>query len=228
MTFFDDKASAINDLIAAVEAIENELGPLPAGVYASVRTRLDILESRINSPLVPSPNVTNPFFIGGSPISGVSIQDGYGDPNTTYVQGIPGSLYLREDGYNIQGLYSFRTDGYWHQVNTDPSGINRLIGSTVVFSSPGVGQVATPYTIRTIPDDFIPVDSSGGIITINLPALPLSGKGYTIADITGHAAANNITINGNGFLINGASTFVLNTNYQKLSVVFNGLNWTIL
>lgn len=120
MTFYDDKAYTINDLIEAVIAIEDELGSLPAGAYASVRTRLDILEARINNPYAPSPNVNNPFYIGGSPVSGVSIQDGYGDPRITLPPAIPGSLYLREDGYAIQGLYAFRPDGYWHQIDTDP------------------------------------------------------------------------------------------------------------
>lgn len=118
MTFFDDKAYTINDLIAAVEAIETELGIVPAGVYANVRARLDILESRINNPLAPAPDILNPFFIGNT---GVTIQAGFGNPNTVLaVPSPPGSLYLREDGYNIQGLYSARTDGYWHQIDTDP------------------------------------------------------------------------------------------------------------
>ena len=120
MSFFDDKAYTINDLILAVIAIEDELGSLPAGVYASVRTRLDILEARINNPYAPAPNVNNPFYIGGSPVSGVSIQAGFGNPQTEMIPAIPGSLFLREDGYNIQGLYAFRPDGYWHQIDTDP------------------------------------------------------------------------------------------------------------
>ena len=120
MTFYDDKAATINALVTSVEAIEQELGLLPAGVYATVRTRLDILEARINNPFAPAPNVPNPFYIGGSPVSGVSIQAGFGDPEITKPPAIPGSLYLREDGYNIQGLYAFRPDGYWHQIDTDP------------------------------------------------------------------------------------------------------------
>lgn len=125
MVFFDDKAAAINALIESVEAIETELGLTPAGVYASVRTRLDILESRINNPLVPSPTVDNPFFIGSS---GVTISVGFGFPTENR---IPGSLYLREDGYNNQGLYARRTDGYWHQVDTDPWTANRDLSGTI-------------------------------------------------------------------------------------------------
>ena len=117
MTYYDDKAAAIIALTQAVEAIEMELGILPAGAYATVRSRLDILEARINNPLAPAPNALNPFFIGNT---GVSIQTSFGDPNLLNVLAIPGSLYLREDGYNDQGLYAFRPDGYWHQIDTDP------------------------------------------------------------------------------------------------------------
>lgn len=113
MVFFDDKAATINDLIDAIIAVEEELGLTPAGIYASVRTRLDILEARINNPNLPAPNAENPFFIGNT---GVTMSTGFGAPTENR---IPGSLYLREDGYNNQGLYALRPDGYWHQINTD-------------------------------------------------------------------------------------------------------------
>jgi hypothetical protein len=107
----DDRIS-VNANIGATEAIETELGITPSGVYADVRTRLDILESRINNPLVPAPNVLNPFFISGT---GVNIQTGVGDPNVVLAlhPPSPGSLYLRQDGYVPEGLYVFYSDGYW-------------------------------------------------------------------------------------------------------------------
>lgn len=114
MVFVDDKAAAINALIEAVEAIEEELGITPSGVYADVRVRLDILEARINNPLAPAPNVENPFFIGDD---GVTISVGFGYPTENR---LPGSLYLREDGYSNEGVYARRPDGYWHLIDTDP------------------------------------------------------------------------------------------------------------
>lgn len=151
MTFFDDKAYTINDLINAVIAIETELGSLPAGVYASVRTRLDILEARINNPFAPAPNVNNPFYIGGSPVSGVSIQTGFGDPNLEKIPAIPGSLFLREDGYNIQGLYAFRPDGYWHQIDTDPwTACGDLAGTAYCQTVIGIqGRPVSPVAPQT-------------------------------------------------------------------------------
>lgn len=111
--------NVIQQLTSSVISIEEELGLQPQGVYADVRTRLDILEARINNPYAPAPDVLNPFFIANT---GVTIQAGFGDPS--FVLAVPppkaGSLFLREDGYNDQGLYSFRPDGYWHLIPTDP------------------------------------------------------------------------------------------------------------
>lgn len=122
-------ATSINDLIEATEAIETELGVTPSGVYADVRTRLDILETRINNPLVPAPDVLNPFFISGT---GVTIQTGSHDPNTLALPpASAGSLFLRQDGYSDQSLYTFGTDGYWHQVSI--FGISSLQNQTTWF-----------------------------------------------------------------------------------------------
>ena len=107
---------SVNAAISAINNIENELGILPSGPYPTVRVRLDVLESRINNP--NSSSGSGEFItIGGT---GVFVIAGDGDPNTTYPIANPGSLFLREDGYNIQGLYSMRTDGTWHQIDTDP------------------------------------------------------------------------------------------------------------
>lgn len=106
MSFYDGYDSCCNILM-------QELGPNPQGIYASVRTRLDILEARINNPFAPAPNVNNPFYIGGT---GVTIQTGFGNPNSVLaIPALSGSLFLREDGYSTQGLYSYQ-DGYWYLI----------------------------------------------------------------------------------------------------------------
>lgn len=113
-----DDAVSVNANIAATEAIETELGILPSGPYASVRTRLDVLEARIGNSSTPG-NVDNPFYLG---FTGVSIQAGFGDPTITLPPAIPGSLYLREDGTNGQGLYEYRPDNLWHQISWSAGG----------------------------------------------------------------------------------------------------------
>ena len=120
------------------------------------------------------------------------------------------------DGYLL--AFQFST-GLWIPVNV-PLGVNRNVHATIVFS-------ASPYTILSS-DDFIPVDSTGGVITINLPAAPLLGKGYTVTDQSGQAAINAITVAGNGHLIKGIASIPINIAYQTLTFVFNGLNWTVM
>ena len=107
---------SINACISAIENIETELGILPSGPYADVRTRLDVLESRINNPNIPAPS--GQFITIGN--TDVFVVAGYGDPTTNSVVAAPGSIYLREDGYTNQGLYSMRPDGYWYQIDTAP------------------------------------------------------------------------------------------------------------
>lgn len=118
------------------------------------------------------------------------------------------------DGYLLS--YQASTN-LWIPVNV-PLGVNRQIHTTILFAN-------SPFTVLST-DDFVPVDVSGGAITINLPAAPLQGKGFTIAHVAGSAGTNNITVNGNGHNILGAGTFIINTNFQTLTVVFDGTNWS--
>jgi hypothetical protein len=116
-----DEYSVINSLRDATLAIEKELGLTPRGVYSDARARLDILESRINygvSAIIPNDGyVKSPLYIFNVPSAiTLSISDGYGAPTENRVDG---SLYLRNDGYVDEGLYS-RRGGVWKKITTDP------------------------------------------------------------------------------------------------------------
>jgi hypothetical protein len=219
MTFFDDKAYAINALIAAVEAIETELGIVPAGVYADVRTRLDILEARINNPFAPSPDVTNPFFIGNT---GVTIQAGFGNPNIVLPipPASPGSVYLQEDGYSGDNVFSFGIDGYWAQVGgSGPSGgIGQLVGD--VLAGPGSGvQVATVAGLQGLPvSNTTPTVGqmltwNGSIWvaqTFNPSPITLAGDTVGLYDnnavvaIQGHTISSSVPLSGQVLEYNGS------------------------
>lgn len=79
-------------------------------------------------------------------------------------------------------------------------------------------------TTTTVNDGFIGVNTAAAR-TITLVASPDFGQIYRIQDITGSGATNNITIAGNGKLINGASTFTINTNYGAAELVYDGTAW---
>ena len=86
----------------------------------------------------------------------------------------------------------------------------------------------TPYVVLST-DEYLGVTTSSLAITIELPNAPATGRTYTIKDSTGNASTNNITVTtvGGAVLIDGATTFVMNTNYESINVIFNGTNYEV-
>jgi photosystem II stability/assembly factor-like uncharacterized protein len=166
----DDKSTAINSLIEAVTAIEKVLGITPYGVYSDIRVRLDILEARINNPNVPSPNVTNPFYIDG--YGGTSISVGAGYPTEDRVNG---SLYIRRDGLPYEGIYA-RRNGSWNLLSTNTwiaaGDLSGGYSNQTVIGLQGI-QVSS----ATPDDGYILAYNAGGHIWE--PHHPSSGSGPT-------------------------------------------------
>lgn len=106
--------------------------------------------------------------------------------------------------------------------------------NTITISATGVTTFnytlvnTTPYVVLPT-DDFLGVDSSGGPITIQLPNTVATGRVFTIKDIAGSAAINNITVTtvGGIVLIDGITTFVMNTAYESIQVLFNGTQYFV-
>ena len=98
-------------------------------------------------------------------------------------------------------------------------------GATVLTYTP---VAATPYVVLST-DAFIGVNTSALAITINLPNAPVTGKVYIIKDVSGNAAALNITVTtvGGVVLIDAAATYVMNTAYEAINVLFNGTKYLV-
>jgi hypothetical protein len=77
-------------------------------------------------------------------------------------------------------------------------------------------------------DAIIGVTSTAAARTITMPLAPTVGQIWTIKDESGGAAAFNITVAGNGWLIDGAATFLINTNYGSVDLYFSGLGFFIV
>jgi hypothetical protein len=91
-------------------------------------------------------------------------------------------------------------------------------------------KVVTPgaYPYTTTPQDgLIKVDTSSAR-TITPLASPTTGQMHIIKDTVGSAAANNITVTPSGKNIDGAASFVINTNYASITICFTGTEWSIL
>ena len=85
-----------------------------------------------------------------------------------------------------------------------------------------------PYVVLAT-DDYISCDSSGGTITINMPNAPATGRVLIVKDRTASASTNNITVTtvGGAINIDGATTFVMNTNYEAAQFIFNGTTYEV-
>lgn len=100
-------------------------------------------------------------------------------------------------------------------------------GSPVVFVTK-ITNSSSPYTVLST-DYFIAANSTAGAITVKLPNAPTEGQIYIIKDSFGTAASNNITVTtvGGTETIDGVTSFVMNTNYESVSLLFDGINWEI-
>lgn len=111
-------------------------------------------------------------------------------------------------------------------INTSGSGntvtINLNTGVISKVTSPG----AYPYT--TLSTDYVIAVDTSLARTINLISSPATGRAYRIKDVTGSGAANNITITPAAGTIDGAASFIMNTNYASADFVYTGTSWSVL
>lgn len=87
--------------------------------------------------------------------------------------------------------------------------------------------IGTPVTVIMSPyvplptDTFLLVDTSGGPITINMPAASTrNGVPLTVKDDSGNASTNNITINLNGAeTVDGLAPWLVNADFGAVRLV---------
>ena len=100
---------------------------------------------------------------------------------------------------------------------------------TAPLTVTSVTNAASPYTVLAA-DQLLACQTSGGTITVKLPNAPTTGRVIYIKDSNGAAATSNITVTtvGGTVTIDGATTYTMATNYQSVSVVFDGSNYSII
>lgn len=104
-------------------------------------------------------------------------------------------------------------------------------GSITIASSGSFAYTnvnSSPYVVLTT-DEYLGVDCSSIAITIELPNAPTTGQSWTIKDRTGSSFTHNITVTtvGGIVLIDGATTYTMNTNYSSINVIFDGTNYQV-
>jgi hypothetical protein len=102
------------------------------------------------------------------------------------------------------------------------------IGATGSVMSNFTSVTTSPY-VATSTDYFLGVTTSAIPITVQLPNAPSTGREFVIKDSTGNSATNNITVTtvGGAVLIDGSTTYTMNSAYQAVTVLFDGTTYEV-
>jgi hypothetical protein len=77
-------------------------------------------------------------------------------------------------------------------------------------------------------DEIIGIDTTGGGYAVTL-VTPSAGKKYTFKDEVGNCGSNSATIRTSGSaLIDGAADYVLDSNYESVTVYGDGTNFNVI
>jgi hypothetical protein len=121
-----------------------------------------------------------------------------------------------------------------NSIYLNKAGVDKL-----AIDGNGVSVInAVNYTVTIVTTNTLTVDTThnriisnptvAGAVTITLPLAPVTGREIVIKDGKGDAATNNITISGNGKTIDGNANFVINNNYDSVTIIYNGTQWNII
>ena len=106
--------------------------------------------------------------------------------------------------------------GYTHRDQSDVVVLPNLYtrkGRRTTYTN-----IDSTYTATT--NDYYIRPKASGTYTIYLPKNPYDGMELIIKDYNGSSSSNIITINGNGFLIDGSTTIDLDNNYKCYKLIF--------
>lgn len=103
-----------------------------------------------------------------------------------------------------------------------------LFNNTPITPSLRVITSAGAVTANLYDSTIIVNKATGAATAVALAASPATGKRFTIKDGKGDAATNNITITPAAGTIDGAANLVINTNYGRATLVYNGTQWNVI
>ena len=152
--------------------------------------------------------------------------DWYGDSfnyqNGSITQTVSGYSFLEASSVQVR-FGNLATGGAEVNVNRSDNVVSLGGGQIrpIRFVTADYTTIFKDYTIAVN-------KATGSATTITLLPLPYTGQIQIIKDKKGDAATNNITVNGNGKTIDGASIYAISTNRGSVTLMFDGAAWNIL
>lgn len=131
-----------------------------------------------------------------------------GDGGAGVFYWVPGGTEA-DDGVNV--IVPNGGDGLWLRL-----GVLVIATQTITDATLTTVDLTTAYAMVVVAKG-----SPGSPTTLNLPATPIPNAPITVQDGQGDAVSNPITVSGNGALINGAATNVINVAYRARKYVYN-------
>ncbi|MCK5016761.1 MAG: hypothetical protein KAS32_06775, partial [Candidatus Peribacteraceae bacterium] len=218
------------------EASNNIVKIVGQGAYKDRNAARDAVETellRLNLEGLPSPEF---MFIGAIIING----------NNGETQDIGGGTLI----YDLRGTTggaasSSPSSSYASSIITDTTNFNNNLSPAdtnvqlaldtlddLIASGGGASFDWSTVSINTlsVKDNGYFVNTSGGIVSITLPAVAVEGDTIAVCDYDGSFGTNNCTLNRNGHNIMGlAEDFVCNISYMGLQIVYSDVTqgWQI-
>jgi len=143
---------------------------------------------------------------------------------SSYIQAVRTNLVA---GANYIGFFVNNGISIQEAVRFDDN--YRLVSFFGRIKKVRVVTAAGAVAVNASSDHIVIVNKTvGAATTVNLPASPSTGLEMIIKDGKGDAAANNITVTPAAGNIDGAGTYVINTNYGVVQLVYNGTIWNVI
>lgn len=145
----------------------------------------------------------------------------------------PSSITL--SGCTIDSSNANAISGTGAVIYAGISFVNTSSNISTTTQSPGTisndrKTVVTPgaYPYTTIAQDNLILVDTTSARTIVPRASPATGQKHIIKDSVGSAGTNNITVTPSGKNIEGQASFIMNINYQSITIVYNGTEWSVI
>jgi hypothetical protein len=230
-TLTSNSGGAISPTAGNINVLGDDITIAGFGTPSSSSIEFSVVGGLDGQVLIGDTSTAIPVWANLTPGSGIAITNG-GNSITIAATGGTGT---------ITGLHT--DDG--HTV-TPTAGVINIVGGTGIITSGTVGPNtvtisatgittlkytnvnSSPYTVLST-DEYLSVDCSSIPITLNFPNAATLSRAWIVKDRTGNAATNNITVTtpGGSVDIDGATTFVMNTNYESINIIGNATSYEV-